>query len=148
MLRTLSSGVDVCLTVTLIDGLVVTRSAFHHSMNYRSVVVFGKAFPVEDPIEKWNALRALSDHIVPGRWDDVRKPDEKEMKATLVLKLALEEVSAKIRTGPPLDDEADYALPMWAGVLPLQLVPGIPIKDDRAPENAQVPEYVKNYKRP
>ncbi len=147
MLRTLSSGVDVCLTVTLVDGLVLARSAFHHSMNYRSVVVLGKAFPVEDPAEKIEALRALSEHIIPGRWDEVRLPDEQEMKATLVLKLALEEVSAKVRTGPPIDDEPDYALPIWAGVLPLRLVPGTPIKDDRVAENAPIPDCVTNYSR-
>jgi nitroimidazol reductase NimA-like FMN-containing flavoprotein (pyridoxamine 5'-phosphate oxidase superfamily) len=147
MLRTLSSGVDVCLTVTLLDGLVLARSAFHHSMNYRSVVVFGKAYPVDDLIEKSSALRALTEHIVPGRWEDVREPDEQEMKATLVLKLALKEVSAKVRTGPPIDDEPDYAMPIWAGILPLQMVPGTPIKDDRAPENAEPPAYIKNYKR-
>jgi nitroimidazol reductase NimA-like FMN-containing flavoprotein (pyridoxamine 5'-phosphate oxidase superfamily) len=147
MLRTLSTGVDVCLTVTLLDGLVLARSAFHHSMNYRSVVVFGKAFPVEDPAEKMEALRALSDHIIPHRWDDVRLPTDQEVKATLVLKLSLEEVSAKIRTGPPIDDEPDYDLPIWAGVLPLKLVPGTPIKDERAPDNASIPDYVTNYKR-
>ncbi|HSE39210.1 MAG TPA: pyridoxamine 5'-phosphate oxidase family protein [Acidobacteriota bacterium] len=146
MLRTLSSGADVCLTVTLLDGLVLARSAFHHSVNYRSVVVFGKAFPVEDPEEKINALRALSDHIIPGRWDEVRPPDDQEMKATLVLKLALEEVSAKVRIGPPIDDEPDYDLPVWAGVLPLKLVPGAPIKDDRTSEDATVPDYVTRYK--
>jgi nitroimidazol reductase NimA-like FMN-containing flavoprotein (pyridoxamine 5'-phosphate oxidase superfamily) len=147
MLRTLSSGVDVCLTVTLLDGLVLARSAFHHSMNYRSVVVFGKAYAVDDPVEKCSALRALTEHIVPGRWDDVREPDEQEMKGTLVLKLPLEEVSAKVRTGPPIDDEADYALPIWAGVLPLNMTPGTPIRDDRAPENSEPPEYIRNYKR-
>jgi nitroimidazol reductase NimA-like FMN-containing flavoprotein (pyridoxamine 5'-phosphate oxidase superfamily) len=148
MLRTLSSGADVCLTVTLLDGLVLARSAFHHSVNYRSVVVFGKAFPVEDPEEKIKALRALSDHIIPGRWDEVRPPDDQEMKATLVLKLPLEEVSAKVRVGPPIDDEPDYDLPVWAGVLPLKLVPGTPIKDDRTSDDLLVPAYVTNYKRP
>jgi nitroimidazol reductase NimA-like FMN-containing flavoprotein (pyridoxamine 5'-phosphate oxidase superfamily) len=147
MLRTLSSGADVCLTVTLLDGLVLARSAFHHSVNYRSVVVFGKAFPVDDPEEKIKALHALSDHIIPGRWDEVRPPDEQEMKATLVLKLPLEEVSAKVRVGPPIDDEPDYDLPVWAGVLPLKLVPGTPIKDVRASDDLAIPDYVTNYKR-
>lgn len=147
MLRTLANGLDACVTVTLIDGLVLARSAFHHSMNYRSVVVFGRATLVDDPEEKMTALVALSEHIIRGRWNDVREPTELEMKLTTVLSLSLEEASAKIRTGPPVDDEEDYSLPMWAGVLPLQLTTGEPINDPRLPEGIDVPDYVKNYKR-
>jgi nitroimidazol reductase NimA-like FMN-containing flavoprotein (pyridoxamine 5'-phosphate oxidase superfamily) len=147
MLRTLANGIDACVTVTLIDGLVLARSAFHHSMNYRSVVVFGRATLVEDPEEKMSALIALSEHIIRGRWNDVRGPTDLEMKATTVLSLSLEEASAKIRTGPPLDDEEDYSLPMWAGVIPLKLVAGEPINDPRLPEGVPVPDYASNYKR-
>ncbi len=147
MLRTLSGGVDACVTVTLIDGLVLARSAFHHSMNYRSVVIFGRATLVEEREEKLAALLALSEHIVRGRWADVREPNEQELRATTVLSLPLVEASAKVRTGPPLDDEEDYALPVWAGVLPLRLETGAPINDPRLPEGIKVPEYVLNYRR-
>jgi uncharacterized protein len=131
MLRTLAQGVDVCVTVTLLDGLVLARSAFHHSMNYRSVVVLGKAQLVTDPEEKWTALQCFTNHVVSGRWDQVRQPAEQEMKATTVLVLPLKEVSAKIRIGPPIDDEEDYALPVWAGVIPVKLQFGAPIPDSR-----------------
>ena len=147
MLRTLAEGVDACVTVTLIDGLVLARSAFHHSMNYRSVVIFGRATLVEEREEKMAALLALSEHIVRGRWAEVREPTEQEMRQTTVLEMALVEASAKIRTGPPLDDEEDYALPVWAGVLPLKLVTGEPVADPRLPEGIAVPEYVLNYRR-
>jgi hypothetical protein len=147
MLRTLASGLDACVTVTLLDGLVLARSAFHHSMNYRSVVVFGRATLVDDPQEKMSALVALSEHIIRGRWNDVREPTESEMKATTVLSLTLEEASAKIRTGPPLDDEEDYSLPMWAGVIPLRLAAGDPINDPRLPDGIDPPEYAKDYRR-
>jgi len=147
MLRTLAGGVDVCVTVTLVDGLVLARSAFHHSMNYRSVVIFGRATLVEEREEKLAALLALSEHIVRGRWAEVREPNEQELRQTTVLSLALVEASAKIRTGPPLDAEEDYALPVWAGVLPLRLETGEPIDDPRLPEGIDVPEYVLNYKR-
>ena len=147
MLRTLAEGVDACVAVTLLDGLVLARSAFHHSMNYRSVVVFGRATLVDEPEEKMAALLALSEHIIRERWNDVREPTDVEMKQTTVLSLTLEEASAKIRTGPPLDDEEDYALPMWAGVLPLKLTAGEAINDPRLPEGVPVPDYVKNYKR-
>ncbi|HET8783152.1 MAG TPA: pyridoxamine 5'-phosphate oxidase family protein, partial [Pyrinomonadaceae bacterium] len=129
-------------------GLVLARSAFHHSMNYRSVVVFGRATLVDDPEEKASALVALSEHIIRGRWNDVREPTELEMKQTTVLSLPLEEASAKIRTGPPLDDEEDYSLPMWAGVIPLKLCAGEPVKDPRLPEGVPVPDYASKYKRP
>ena len=147
MLRTLSSGIDVCVAVTLIDGLVLARSAFHHSVNYRSVVIFGRASIVEEREAKLAALFAFSEHVIPGRWDDVREPTEQELKATTVLSLRLEEVSAKVRTGPPIDDEADYALKVWAGVLPLQLVAGAPIKDPRLPESIEPPSYALKYTR-
>jgi len=148
MLRTLGQGIEVCVTVTLIDGLVLARSAFHHSMNYRSVVVFGRATAIEDPAAKVAALRALSDHMIPGRWDDVRGPNEGELQQTTVLSLPLTEASAKVRSGPPLDDEEDYELPIWAGVIPLQLVAGAPVDDPRAPENSQAPSYAIEYSRP
>jgi nitroimidazol reductase NimA-like FMN-containing flavoprotein (pyridoxamine 5'-phosphate oxidase superfamily) len=147
MLRTLSEGVDACVTVTLIDGLVLARSAFHHSMNYRSVVIFGRATLVEDVEEKGAALLALSEHIVRGRWAEVREPTEQELRQTTVLVVPLVEVSAKIRTGPPLDDEEDYAMSVWAGVLPLRLETGEPINDPRLPDGVPIPDYVLNYKR-
>jgi nitroimidazol reductase NimA-like FMN-containing flavoprotein (pyridoxamine 5'-phosphate oxidase superfamily) len=148
LLRSLEQGIDVCVTVTLIDGLVLARSAFHHSINYRSVVIFGNAMVVNDPDEKINVLRAFTDHVVPGRWDDIRLPNEGEMRATLVLKLPLVEVSAKVRTGPPIDDEEDYELPVWAGVVPLKLAAGTPIGDERLPSDIQAPGYVREYARP
>lgn len=133
MLRSLESGVDLCVTVTLVDGFVLARSAFHHSMNYRSVVVLGRARLVTDPEEKRAALEAFTNHIVPGRWEEVRQPTPQELKATSVLVLALDEVSAKMRSGPPVDDEEDYSLPVWAGVVPLHLQPGEPVSDGRIP---------------
>src|SRR5918993_749912 len=141
MLRQLGEGIDICVAVTLIDGLVLARSAFHHSMNYRSVVIFGRATLIEDREEKMAALVALSEHIIRGRWNDVREPTEQEMKATTVLSLPLVEASAKIRTGPPLDDEEDYALPIWAGVIPLKLEAGEPVPDPRLPAEIRVPDY-------
>jgi nitroimidazol reductase NimA-like FMN-containing flavoprotein (pyridoxamine 5'-phosphate oxidase superfamily) len=147
MLRNLSEGISVCLTVTLIDGLVLARSAFHHSMNYRSVVVLGKAEFVSDPDEKNKALEALTEQIVPGRWEDVRWPNELELKATTVLKLAIDEASAKIRTGGPIDDEEDYAMDVWAGVVPLTLAAGEPVNDERLDPSATVPIYASQYKR-
>ena len=146
MLRALAWEVDVCVTVTLIDGLVLARSAFHHSMNYRSVVIFGKAKVVNDEREKADALYALSEHIIPKRWAEVRLPTEKELKATTVLSLPLEEASAKIRTGNPVDDEEDYALDIWAGVIPLRLTAGEPVADDRLRDGVSIPLHVSNYK--
>jgi len=147
MLRALKQGIDVCVTVTLIDGLVLARSAFHHSMNYRSVVIFGRARLIEDEHEKIDALRALSEHIVPGRWDEVRGPNERELQQTTVLSLPLTEASAKIRTGPPLDDEEDYQLDVWAGTIPLGLAPGPPINDPRLSTGLAVPAYALKYSR-
>ena len=131
MLRTLDEGVEVCVTVTLVDGFVLARSAFHHSMNYRSVVVLGKAQPVTDPDEKIEAMRSFTNHVVPGRWDEVRKPTAQELNSTTVLALPLAEVSAKVRTGAPIDDEEDYALPIWAGVVPIRTTVGEPVPDGR-----------------
>lgn len=147
MLRTLSQGVDVCVTVTLVDGLVLARSAFHHSINYRSVVIFGRASLVEDQETKLAALFAFSQHVIPGRWDDVRAPTPEEIRVTTVLALELTETSAKVRTGPPLDDEDDYSLPVWAGVIPLRLTSGAPINDPRLPEGIELPPYTQNYQR-
>lgn len=144
MLRSLKDGVDACVTVTLVDGLVLARSAFHHSMNYRSVVVFGKAREVGDD-EKLRALDGLVEHVVRGRSQEVRPPNERELRQTLVLALPLDEASAKIRTGGPVDDEEDYALPVWAGVVPLKLTPGEGIADVGVV--GDVPQYVKAYTR-
>jgi len=150
MLRSLAGGVPMCLTVTLLDGLVVARSLFHSSMNYRSVVVLGTARQVTDREEKLSALRAISEQIFPGRWDDARQPNEEELKATSVLAMRLEEASAKIRTGPPKDEEADYALPIWAGVLPLRVHAGVPEADPALPADlaARVPGYLREYRTP
>src|SRR5271170_3242445 len=147
MLKTLSAGVPVCVTVTHVDGLVLARSAFHHSVNYRSVVILGTARLVDDPAEKMEALRIFTDHVMKGRWDDVRQPTEQELKATTVLALPLEEVSAKVRTGGPIDDEADYSLPVWAGVLPLEVAVKTPIPDEKRQRDQPIPDYLKNYSR-
>lgn len=147
MLRTLSEGIPVCVTVTLTDGLVLARSAFHHSVNYRSVVVLGTGRPVNDPVEKMEALRLFTEHVMKGRWDDIRQPTDQEMKGTTVLSLTLEEVSAKVRTGGPLDDEEDYALNFWAGVLPLSVVAGTPVPDARLAAGTPVPHYMEGYRR-
>ena len=147
MLRQMKDGVAVCITVTLLDGLVLARSVFNHSMNYRSVVILGNATLVDDPKEKLAALRVLSEHILPGRWDDARQPNERELKATSVLRVPLEEFSAKVRTGPPKDDEEDYAFPTWAGVVPLAMVAGKPIDDDGVPSGSEAPAYARNYTR-
>lgn len=148
MLRALKEGINVCITVTLVDGLVLARSAFHHSMNYRSVVVFGKASVVQDAEEKLEALYAFCEHVVPGRWESVRQPSPNELAGTLVLSVPLVEVSAKVRTGPPIDDEADYDLPVWAGEIPLQLVAAAPIDDPRLTAGIVPPSHVRDYVRP
>ncbi len=131
MLRQLDEAIEVCVTVTLVDGFVLARSVFHHSMNYRSVVILGKARLVTDRSEKMDALHRFTNHIVPGRWEETRQPSDQELKSTSVLALPLEEVSAKIRTGPPVDDEEDYALPIWAGVIPVRAQIEEPISDSR-----------------
>lgn len=147
MLRGAAEGAQVCVTVTLTDGIVLARSVFNHSMNYRSVVALGKATLVEKAEEKLAALRAFTEKILPGRWDDARQPSERELKATSILRLPLTEISAKIRTGPPEDDAEDYALPVWAGVIPLRVVAGAPIRDERCDLNIPVPRYAANYTR-
>src|SRR5262249_31736733 len=143
MLRALVGGIPVCVTLTLLDGLVLARSAFHHSMNYRSVVVFGTASLVKDMRKKLKALQAFSEHIMPGRWADVRKPSDPELNQTLVLELPLTEASAKIRTGPPIDEPSDYDMPVWAGELPLSFVAGEPVADPRLLPSIKVPGYVE-----
>jgi len=145
MLRNLDRGIPVCITVTLLDGLVLARSVFNHSMNYRSVVILGSATLVDDPKEKLAALRALSEHIIPHRWDDARQPNEKELKATSVLRFPINEFSAKVRVGPPLDDAEDYQFPTWAGVIPLEMKPGEAIKDDQCQQD--LPPYLSHYTR-
>src|SRR5580658_7629757 len=145
MLRNLNRGVPVCVTVTLLDGLVLARSVFNHSMNYRSVVILGAATLVDDPAEKLAALRVLSEHIIPRRWNDSRQPNEKELKATSVLRLPITEFSAKVRVGPASDDEEDYSFPTWAGVIPLNVTVGAAIRDERCIE--ELPAYLKNYSR-
>jgi len=147
MLRQMKEGVPVCVTVTLLDGLVLARSIFNHSMNYRSVVILGKATPVDDPLEKVEALRLLSEHIIPGRWADARQPNERELKATLVTRVPIEEFSAKVRTGPPIDDEDDYSFPTWAGVVPLETVSRPPINDPRLDPQYEAPPYAAHYVR-
>jgi hypothetical protein len=145
MLRGVSSGLAVCVTVTLIDGLVLARSVFNHSMNYRSVVALGKATLVDQTEEKIAALRAFTEKILPGRWDDARQPNEKELKATSILRLPLSEVSAKMRTGDVQDDEDDYLLRVWAGVLPIRLAASAPIRDERSDPGLAVPTAVTNF---
>jgi nitroimidazol reductase NimA-like FMN-containing flavoprotein (pyridoxamine 5'-phosphate oxidase superfamily) len=147
MLRQVGQGIDVCVNVTLIDGLVLARSAFHHSMNYRSVVIFGRARLIEDREEKVSALTALSEHMIPGRWDEVRGPNERELQLTTVLSIPLTEASAKVRTGPPVDDEEDYDLPVWAGVIPLQMIAREPIADPRLSPNIPTPRHGIEYHR-
>jgi len=147
MLRSLREGIPLCVTVTLLDGLVLARSAFHHSMNYRSVTILGTAHEVTEQAERLDALKAIVEHVVPNRWEDVRWPTEQELKATLVLRLPIAEVSAKIRTGPPLEDEEDYQLPCWAGEIPLQLTPQVPVADPRLDPAIVPPAYVRGYRR-
>ena len=145
MLRRLDEGVAVCVTVTLLDGLVLARSVFNHSMNYRSVVILGTATLVKDAAEKVAALRAVSEHVIPRRWDDARLPTDKELKVTSVLKIPIEEFSSKVRVGPPIDDEEDLSFPTWAGVIPLEVKTGAPIADEHC--QREFPEYLKSYSR-
>jgi len=145
MLREPETGIPACVTVTLVDGLVLSRSAFDHSMNYRSIVAFGTARKVVDPEQKVKSLRVISEHLIAGRWADVRGPSEKELKATTVLEFSIEEASSKVRNGPPLDDESDYGLPVWAGVLPLEIKSRPPIPDDKLVEGITLPDYVRRY---
>lgn len=145
MLGELETGIPACITVTLVDGLVLSRSAFDHSMNYRSVVAFGTAKKIVDATEKIDSLRVISEHLIPGRWAEVRGPNQTELKATTVLEFLIEEASSKVRSGPPLDDESDYGFPVWAGVLPLELRCGLPVPDDRLLSDIAVPDYVLRY---
>jgi nitroimidazol reductase NimA-like FMN-containing flavoprotein (pyridoxamine 5'-phosphate oxidase superfamily) len=144
-MRALAAGADVCLTVTLVDGLVLARSVFHHSANYRSVLVLGRAEPVLDDAGKDRVLRLLVEHVVPGRTADARGPNPRELAATAVLGLRLDEASAKVRNGPPVDDEEDHALPVWAGVLPLGIAVGTPLPDDRLHDGLPVPPYLAGW---
>lgn len=147
MLTQLEKNIPACMTVTLVDGLVLARSAFHHSMNYRSVVAFGTAQKVEAREGKLRALRTISEHLLPGRWRDVRAPNEKELKATTILEFTIEEASAKIRTGPPLDEGADYGWPVWAGVLPLTLEAKLPVPDPQVAGDLELPGYVLRFRK-
>lgn len=147
-LRAMAAGAPACLTVSLIDGLVLARSAMHHSANYRSVMLLGKARPVLDPQEKLTAFETIVERLVPGRWNDVRHPSVNEMKATAVVALPIDEASAKVRTGPPADDEEDYALESWAGVIPLSTCAGTPQADPRLAEGIPLPSYAGDYRRP
>lgn len=145
MLRNLSGGLAVCVTVTLADGLVLARSIFNHSMNYRSVVALGHATLIDQSEQKLEALRAFTEKILPGRWNDARQPNEKELKATSILRLALTEVSAKTRVGPVEDDAPDYELPVWAGIIPLHLAAGAPVRDERCSAEIPLPAYATDY---
>jgi uncharacterized protein len=147
MLRGAGAGLPVCITVTLADGLVLARSVFNHSMNYRSVVALGTATMIDDPAEKLAALRAFTEKLIPGRWEDARQPNEQELKATSILKLPLTEVSAKVRTGGVEDDATDYALSVWAGIIPLRLVADAAIRDERCDASIPIPPYAANFRR-
>lgn len=146
MLRGASSGLPVCITVTLLDGLILARSVFNHSMNYRSVVALGQAMLINEPAEKLAALRAFTEKLIPARWEDARQPNEQELKATSILKLPLTEVSAKVRVGGVEDDAADYAFPVWAGVIPLRLVADPPIRDPRCDAAIPTPTYATHFR--
>jgi uncharacterized protein len=148
MLQALDDGAKACVTVTLIDGLVLARSAFHHSMNYRSVVVFGQAMVVADADEKTRILKGMTDHLIPGRWPTIRQPSPQELKKTLVLAIAIDEASAKVRVGPPLDDEEDYELDIWAGVVPLAVMASTPLPDPRLPPGIPTPPHAAQYTGP
>jgi len=147
LLKHIEAGHPVCVTATIVDGLVLARSVFHHSVNYRSVVLFGKGRAVEDDQEKLAALEAVTEHLIPGRWQEARLPDRKEMNATRVVSIRIDEASAKVRVGPPGDEQEDYALPVWAGLLPMQEVTLPPIRDELLPGDIPLPEYVAGYSR-
>jgi nitroimidazol reductase NimA-like FMN-containing flavoprotein (pyridoxamine 5'-phosphate oxidase superfamily) len=148
MLEHIKTGSEICIGVTLVDGIVLARSAFHHSINYKSVVIFGKAEEINDPIEKTKALKIITEHIIKGRWDDARKPNKKELKATSVFSLKLNEVSAKVREGGPVDEKEDMDLNVWAGVLPLGIKVDKAIPDTILDKNVSIPEYLLNYRKP
>ncbi len=145
MLGHIKTGSEICITITLLDGIVLARSAFHHSINYRSVVLFGKANELTNPKEKIKALKIITEHIITGRWNDVRKPNEKELNATSVFSLKIDEASAKVRKGGPVDDMEDMDLNVWAGVLPLKIISGKPVRDSKLNKNIILPDYIKNY---
>jgi nitroimidazol reductase NimA-like FMN-containing flavoprotein (pyridoxamine 5'-phosphate oxidase superfamily) len=147
LLKYVEAGHPVCVTATIVDGLVLARSVFHHSVNYRSVVLFGKGQAVEDEQEKLAALKAITEHLIPGRWGEARLPNRKEMNATRVVSIKIDEASAKVRIGPPMDEQEDYSLPVWAGVLPLQEMALSPIRDEVLPEEVRLPEYIAQYSR-
>jgi nitroimidazol reductase NimA-like FMN-containing flavoprotein (pyridoxamine 5'-phosphate oxidase superfamily) len=147
LLKHVQEGNPVCVTITLLDGLVLARSVFHNSMNYRSVVLFGSGRALDTEPEKLRALEALTEHLMPGRWRDARKPNQQELDATTVVAIPIESASAKIRTGPPLDDEEDYQLPIWAGVLPIQQQALTPLNDPRLLDDVALPEYMADYQR-
>ena len=147
LLKHIEAGNPVCVEVTIVDGLVLARSVFHHSVNYRSVVLFGTGRPVMDEQEKLTALEAVTEHLIPGRWKEARRPNHKELNATSVVSIPIDEASAKVRVGPPVDEEEDYVLPVWAGVLPLQEMPLTPIQDELQSENVTLPGYVAKYTR-
>ena len=146
LLKAINRGAQICVTITHLDGLVLARSALHHSMNYRSAVLFGTGSVIKDLDKKEEALKILVEHLVPGRWEDSRKPTEAELKSTMVVAVPISEASAKIRTGPPIDEDEDYSLPFWAGVLPLRLTPSAPVPDPQLSEGIAVPPYVTSYK--
>jgi nitroimidazol reductase NimA-like FMN-containing flavoprotein (pyridoxamine 5'-phosphate oxidase superfamily) len=147
LLKHIQAGHPICVEATIVDGLVLARSVFHHSVNYRSVVLFGKGCLVEEEQEKLAALRAVTEHLIPGRWDEARLPSRKELNATSVVAIKIDEASAKVRVGPPVDEEEDYALPVWAGILPLQELPLAPIQDERQSQDIRLPGYIADYSR-
>lgn len=147
LMRHLAAGGEVCITITLVDGIVLARSVFHHSINYRSVVIFGHGETITDPAERLAALEAFTERLVPGRWQEVRLPNPIELKQTAVVAVPIDTASAKIRSGPPGDDEADMNLPVWAGVLPLQQIVGSPLPDPALPDGVGLPESVRHYHR-
>jgi len=147
LLKHIEAGHPVCVEATIVDGLVLARSVFNHSINYRSVVLFGKGHPVEDEEEKLAALKAITEHLIPGRWNEARLPNRKELNATRVVSIPIDEASAKVRMGPPVDDQEDYALPVWAGVLPLQEMTFAPIRDEVLPDDIPLPEHIAKYSR-
>ena len=147
LLKHIEAGHPICVEVTIVDGLVLARSVFNHSVNYRSVVVFGKGRLIEDQQEKLAALQAVTEHLIPGRWQEARLPNPKELNATRVVSINIDEASAKVRMGPPIDDEEDYSLPVWAGILPLQEMPLPPIQDELQLDHIPLPEYVSQYSR-
>jgi len=147
LLKHIQAGHPICVEATIVDGLVLARSVFHHSVNYRSVVVFGKGSLIEDEQEKLTALQAVTDHLIPGRWQEARLPNRKELNATSVVSIKIDDASAKVRIGPPVDDDEDYVLPVWAGVLPLKELPLTPIHDELQSETVLLPDYISGYSR-